>query len=85
MLHRVERITETVARMGTEDLNEPLPEPVNSDEISRLAKTFNNMLDRLQASVNQLRNVTGGVAHDLKKPDDVDSWDAGIRIVRRRK
>lgn len=67
-LHRVERITETVARIGTEDLQERLPEPVNSDEISRLAKTFNHMLDRLQSSVNQLRTVTGSVAHDLKSP-----------------
>ena len=40
-LLRVERITETVARIGTKDLNERLPETVNSDEISRLAKTFN--------------------------------------------
>ena len=45
-----------------------MPEPVNSDEISRLAKTFNHMLDRLQSSVNQLRTVTGGIAHDLKSP-----------------
>jgi len=67
-LVRVERITETVARIGTEDLQERLPEPVNSDEISRLAKTFNRMLDRLQSSVNQLRTVTGAVAHDLKSP-----------------
>ena len=67
-LLRVERITETVARIGTEDLEERLPEPVNSDEISRLAKTFNRMLDRLQSSVNQLRTVTGAVAHDLKSP-----------------
>ena len=67
-LHRVERITETVARIGTEGLQERLPEPVNSDEISRLAKTFNRMLDRLQSSVNQLRTVTGGIAHDLKSP-----------------
>jgi len=51
-----------------EDLVERLPEPVNSDEISRLAKTFNHMLDRLQSSVNQLRTVTGAVAHDLKSP-----------------
>jgi signal transduction histidine kinase len=57
-----------VARIGTDDLQERLPEPVNSDEISRLAKTFNHMLDRLQASVNQLRTVTGGIAHDLKSP-----------------
>jgi signal transduction histidine kinase len=67
-LHRVERITETVARIGTEGLEERLPKPVNSDEISRLAKTFNHMLDRLQSSVNQLRTVTGGIAHDLKSP-----------------
>ena len=67
-LLRVERITEAVARIGTEDLAERLPEPLNSDEISRLAKTFNHMLDRLQSSVNQLRTVTGAVAHDLKSP-----------------
>jgi signal transduction histidine kinase len=67
-LLRVERITETVARIGTEDLKERLPEPGYSDEISRLAETFNGMLDRLQSSVNQLRTVTGAVAHDLKSP-----------------
>ena len=67
-LLRVERITETVARIGTEDLEERLPEPANSDEISRLANTFNRMLDRIQSSVNQLRTVTGSVAHDLKSP-----------------
>ncbi len=67
-LLRVERITETVARIGTEDLEERLPEPANSDEISRLASTFNRMLDRIQSSVNQLRTVTDSVAHDLKSP-----------------
>jgi signal transduction histidine kinase len=67
-LRRVERITETVARIGAEDLEERLPEPANLDEISRLASTFNRMLDRIQSSVNQLRTVTGSVAHDLKSP-----------------
>ena len=46
-LHRVELITETVARIGTEGLEGRLPEPMNSDEISRLARTFNHMLYRL--------------------------------------
>ncbi|MGA8491122.1 MAG: ATP-binding protein [Terriglobales bacterium] len=67
-LLRVERIAETVAQISTEDLQERLPEPATSDEISRLAKTFNHMLDRVQSSVNQLRTVTGAVAHDLKSP-----------------
>jgi signal transduction histidine kinase len=64
----VEQITETVARIGSEALDERLPEPAGSDEISRLAKTFNHMLERMQASVKQLRSVTDGVAHDLKSP-----------------
>jgi signal transduction histidine kinase len=67
-LRRVERITETVARIGSDELDERLPEPANSDEISRLARTFNHMLGRIEASVNQLRTVTDSVAHDLKSP-----------------
>jgi signal transduction histidine kinase len=67
-LSRVERISETVSRIGSEALDERLPEPANSDEISRLARTFNHMLDRIQSSVNQLRAVTDAVAHDLKSP-----------------
>jgi signal transduction histidine kinase len=67
-LRRVEGITETVARIGTDDLGKRVPEGPNSDEISRLSHTFNRMLDRVQASVNQLRAVTDAVAHDLKTP-----------------
>src|SRR5581483_14878 len=68
MLARVEEITETVAGIGTEDLSSRLPEPSNSDEISRLARTFNHMLARIQSSIQQLRAVTDAVAHDLKSP-----------------
>jgi len=67
-LLRVEHITETVAKIGSEELGDRLPESASRDEISRLAKTFNLMLDRIQSSVNQLRSVTDAVAHDLKSP-----------------
>jgi signal transduction histidine kinase len=67
-LFRIERITETASHIGSEDMSERLPEPANSDEISRLTRTFNHMLDRIQSSVNQLRAVTDAVAHDLKSP-----------------
>lgn len=67
-LLRIERITETASHIGSEDMSERLPEPRNSDEISRLTRTFNHMLDRIQSSVNQLRAVTDAVAHDLKSP-----------------
>jgi methyl-accepting chemotaxis protein len=55
-LARIERITESRAHWR-EDL-EARARTCDSDEISRLAKTFNHMLGRLQASVNQLRTLT---------------------------
>jgi signal transduction histidine kinase len=67
-LLRVESIAQTVAGISSEDLGQRLPSPVTSDEISRLARTFNHMLDRIQSSVNQLRSVTDSVAHDVKSP-----------------
>ena len=67
-LLRVEHISETVARIGTDELSSRLPESKSSDEISRLSSTFNQMLDRIQASVSQLRTVTDSVAHDMRSP-----------------
>src|SRR5215468_8099004 len=67
-LLRVENITETVARIGSDDLSSRLPESSSSDEISRLSSTFNQMLDRIQTSVGQLRTLTDSVAHDMKSP-----------------
>jgi signal transduction histidine kinase len=67
-LQRVEQISETVARIGTEELGRRLPEPLADDEIARLSRTFNRMLERIQRSVYQIRVVTDSVAHDLKSP-----------------
>jgi signal transduction histidine kinase len=67
-LSRVDRISDTVARMGSDDLSSRLPEGQHPDEITRLSRTFNHMLGRIQASVNQMRILTDSVAHDLKSP-----------------
>jgi len=67
-LARVVSITETVSQIGTDDLGTRVPEGSYSDEISRLSRTFNRMLDRIQASVHQLHVLTDSVAHDLKSP-----------------
>ena len=67
-LTRVERISDAVSRIGSEDLSSRLPEGPHSDEISRLSRTFNHMLDRVQSSVHQMRILTDSVAHDLKSP-----------------
>ena len=67
-LRRVERITETAAQIGSQDLARRVPEGRHNDEISRLAATFNHMLDRIQGAVHHLRVLTDSIAHDLKSP-----------------
>ncbi len=54
--------------MGSDDLSSRLQEGPHPDEITRLSSTFNRMLDRIQASVHQMRILTDSVAHDLKSP-----------------
>jgi signal transduction histidine kinase len=68
MLNRVDDITGAAASIRTDDLGTRVPIGTQHDEIARLARTFNSMLDRISASVNQLRTLTDSVAHDLKSP-----------------
>jgi signal transduction histidine kinase len=68
-LKRVDDVTRAAANIGSGDLGRRVQsESRPNDEIARLARTFNTMLDRISASVNQLRTLTDSVAHDMKSP-----------------
>ncbi len=58
---------ETGLAIGS-DLSRRLPLSGAGDEFDRLAGTINRALDRLQAQVAGLRQVTDDVAHDLRSP-----------------
>jgi len=79
MLKRVDAITGAAASIRTGDLSTRVPAGRQQDEVARLARTFNNMLDRISASVNQLRTLTDSVAHDLKSP--ITSVRASLEIA----
>jgi signal transduction histidine kinase len=68
VLGRVERVSETAARVGREERGQRVPIVPGQDEIARLGATFNEMLDRIEKSVEQIRAVTDAVAHDLRNP-----------------
>ncbi len=68
-LKRVDAITTAAAGIGSTDLSSRVVSASSpNDEIARLSRTFNTMLDRISASVNQLRTLTDSVAHDMKSP-----------------
>lgn len=68
MLQRVDAITGTAASIRSDDLSTRVQVANQRDEVARLARTFNNMLDRISSTVNQLRTLTDSMAHDLKSP-----------------
>ena len=68
MLHRIQVITDTAQSIGSTNLGSRVPAVERNDEISRLASTLNNMLDRVQASVQQLHAMSDALAHDLRSP-----------------
>ncbi len=68
MLHRIQVITDTAASIGRTNLSSRVPVLHTNDEISRLSSTLNRMLDRVEASVQQLHAMSDALAHDLRSP-----------------
>jgi heavy metal sensor kinase len=64
----VERVTKTAGIIGTEGLSRRVPVGNEGREIAELATAFNDMLERIEALINDMRAVTDNIAHDLKSP-----------------
>ncbi len=64
----VEEATRTAQAIAGGTLENRVPLLGRGEEIDRLATTFNAMLDRIQAMVTEMRQVTDDIAHDLKSP-----------------
>ncbi len=60
--------TQEAAVIGAADLDRRLPEPATADELGRLARTLNGMLDRLERGVRAQRAFVASASHDLRSP-----------------
>lgn len=68
VLRRVDAMTETAGSIMRGDLGERLPVAGTGDELDRLAENFNAMLERIEALMRGLKEVSDNIAHDLKTP-----------------
>lgn len=64
----IERITETAQRITAQRLDQRLVVPEVRDELSRLATTLNEMINRLHRSFDEMRRFTADAAHELRTP-----------------
>jgi signal transduction histidine kinase len=68
VLRRVDAMTETTRTIMAGNLTGRLPVAGTGDEIDRLAINLNEMLERVEALMAGLQEVSENIAHDLKTP-----------------
>ncbi|HWF68399.1 MAG TPA: HAMP domain-containing sensor histidine kinase [Mycobacterium sp.] len=67
-LQSVDAIRTRVAEISTSDLAERVPVPTSRDEISALAVTMNEMLERLEAGHRAQQRFVSDASHELRSP-----------------
>ena len=65
---RLARIDATAQAIIAGDLDRRVPRDDSNSEFDRLSATLNRMLDRIAALMDNLRQVSSDVAHDLRTP-----------------
>ena len=61
-------VTRTARHISGSALEERVPITGRGDEVDQLAVTFNQMLDRIQDLVMEIKEMSDNIAHDLKSP-----------------
>ncbi len=64
----VKKLANAAARISTTNLRQPIPARGAGDELDHLIQTFNNMMERLANSFDQIRQFSTDVSHELRTP-----------------
>jgi heavy metal sensor kinase len=84
-LRPVEELRRAAEDYGATDLSRRLaPKDLRDDELGRLARTLDAMLDRVAAAVEQQRRFTGDASHELRTPIATILADASLSLERSR-
>ena len=67
-LRGVQEVTRTATEIADGALHRRVEVRFQGDELDTLARTFNTMVDRIQALVIGMREMTDNLAHDLRSP-----------------
>ena len=67
-------------KIGAEDLGARLPVVNPRDELGRLAETFNDLLERLEAAATQQRQFMADASHELRTPVATSRTAAAVAL-----
>jgi len=81
-LRPVDQMIETIHQITAENLKLRLKIPGTKDEIESLAKTFNQMIARLDEAFNSQRQFMEDISHELKTPLSVLKGELEVTLKR---
>jgi two-component system, OmpR family, heavy metal sensor histidine kinase CusS len=64
----VYELIRTASNINHSNINSRLPLPENQDELYQLAKTINELLDRIETSIQQQKQFTADASHEIRTP-----------------
>lgn len=67
-LRPIDAIRAEASQITSRDLHRRLPEPSSGDEVARLARTMNTMLDRIERSMEREKAFVADASHELRSP-----------------
>jgi len=80
----ISEITEQVKEISSENLHLRLNDSNRSDELNELARTFNNMLDRIETSFETQNNFISNASHELRTPLTAIIGEADVVLTKPR-
>ncbi|MGD8534942.1 MAG: ATP-binding protein [Candidatus Aminicenantes bacterium] len=83
-LQPVKSVVQTANEITTEDLSLRIDVKNRQDEIGALVKTFNDMIIRLEKSVNKIRQFSGDVSHELRTPLTIIRGEIEVLLRKKR-
>jgi heavy metal sensor kinase len=83
-LHPIDVITRQAQAISEQDLHRRLNLDLPDDEVGRLARTFDAMLDRLSTAFQRQRQFTADASHELRTPLTVIKTNIGVTLNRPR-
>ncbi|UCE63107.1 MAG: HAMP domain-containing protein [Nitrospirota bacterium] len=83
-LRPVDSITHAAQRIAAGDLTQRITAPRSTDEIGRLASTFNDMIARLEVSFRQIRLFSADASHELRTPLTITKGETELALRRPR-
>ncbi len=83
-LKPISKVVRDVDKISVTNLDARVDEGNGQDEIAQLAKTFNKMLERIEAAFKAQRSFVGNASHELRNPLSVIRGQLEVTLLKDR-